>query len=60
MNSKNQYQIVYSMNIAMQLKDKGFQEISTIPNPKNKKYIAWVFKRTQNFIKAFNELMKEA
>ena len=51
---------MYSMNIAMQLKDKGFQEISTIPNPKNKKYIAWVFKRTQNFIKTFNELMKEA
>lgn len=59
MNSKNKYQIVYSMNIAMQLKDDGFQEVSTIPNPKNKKYIAWVFKKTDKFMNAFNELIKE-
>ena len=47
------------MNIAMKLKDDGFQEVSTIPNPKNKKYIAWVFKKTDKFMNAFNELIKE-
>ena len=59
MNSKNQYQVVYSMNIAMKLKDDGFQEVSTIPNPKNKKYIAWVFKKTDKFMNAFNKFIKE-
>lgn len=49
--------VVYSFKIHTQLRIRGFRYITTLPNPKNSKYICWVYERTPAFIEAFNEIV---
>lgn len=44
-----EYKIVYRMDYAMKLKNKGHIVDSTMPNPKNNKYNVWIFKNDDTF-----------
>ena len=51
--------VVYSKRIKEQLEDEyNIYPIGRTTNPKNKYYIAWVFKRTDALLLAINEIMK--
>ena len=51
--------VVYSKRIKEQLVDEyNIYPIGRTTNPKNKYYIAWVFKRTDALLLAIDEIMK--
>lgn len=41
----NPHIIVYKMNIAMQLIEKGHRVFTTMPNPQKPRLTAWIFER---------------
>ena len=41
--TNTKYKIVYRMDYALMLIEKGHIIHSTVPNPKNNKLIAWIF-----------------
>lgn len=46
-NYKNsEYVIVYRLDFAMQLMEKGFECITTMPNPVKPNLIMWAFRRS--------------
>ena len=51
--------IVYNMKYAIQLKLKGHQVITTMPNPKNNNLICWIFNRDQTFDSDLSEIIEE-
>lgn len=53
-----QKKIIYSLRIYMSLKEKGFEPIMIMPNPKKQEYTCWVYKITPEFQKALDELME--
>ena len=48
-NMNREYRIVYSMRIAMELIKLGHRVISTMPNPEDARYIAWIFESDDTF-----------
>ena len=44
-----EYKIVYRMDYAMKLKQKGHVIDSIMPNPKNNKYNVWIFQNDETF-----------
>lgn len=38
----------------------GFQYVTEMRNPKDVRYSCWVYEATPEFLKAFDELLKEA
>lgn len=58
MTKTKTYLIVYKMKLAMALMERGHCPISTMPNPKNSTLMCWVFQKTQDFLKDFDELVK--
>lgn len=44
-----EYKIVYRMDYAMKLKQKGHIVDSIMPNPKNNKYNVWIFQNDETF-----------
>lgn len=51
--------IVYNMQYAIELKLKGHQVITTMPNPKNDKLICWIFNRDQTFDSDLSDIINE-
>lgn len=41
--------VIYSMKVAIQLKDLGHKIVMTMPNPNDNKLICWVFEKDQSF-----------
>lgn len=37
--------VIYSMKVAIQLKDLGHKIVMTMPNPNDNKLICWVFEK---------------
>ena len=52
--------IVYSLKIFIQLQIRGIHPICSMPNPHNEKFTCWVYQATNEFIKAFDEIVSEA
>ena len=44
MITNTKYKVIYKMNYALTLIEMGHIIHSTVPNPKNNKLIAWIFK----------------
>lgn len=42
-DKKQEYRIIYKLDYAVQMKLKGHQLITTMPNPKKTEYQCWVF-----------------
>lgn len=57
--NSNDYLVVYKLKLAMALMKKGHKPFQTMPNPANTNYTCWVFEKTSQFIKDFEELLKE-
>ena len=57
--NSNDYLVVYKLSFAMALMKKGHKPIQTLPNPANLKFVCWVFEKTPEFIKDFEQLLKE-
>lgn len=58
-NTNAEYKIVYRMDYAMKLKDKGHTINSIMPNPKNNKYNVWIFKNDETFDADLKELISK-
>ena len=48
-NTNAEYKVVYRMDYAMKLKQKGHIVDSIMPNPKNNKYNVWIFQNDETF-----------
>lgn len=52
-----EYKVVYRMDYAMKLKQKGHIIDSIMPNPKNNKYNVWIFQNDETFDADLKELI---
>lgn len=57
--NSNDFLIVYKLKLAMALMKKGHKPSLTLPNPANPNFICWVFEKTPEFIKDFEQLLEE-
>lgn len=55
----NDYLVVYKLKLAMALMKKGHKPFQTMPNPTNSKYTCWIFEKSPEFLRDFEELLKE-
>lgn len=55
--TKTKYRIVYRLDFYLALIEKGYQVITTIPNPKNNALVAWIFEESEDFNKDLSELI---
>ncbi len=49
--------IIYSMRIMLKLVEKGYQPLTTMPNPQHPEFNCWVFEQTEDFKKDLNEIL---
>ena len=49
--------IIYSMRIMLQLVDRGFQPLTTMPNPQHPEFNCWVFELTEELQNVLDELL---
>lgn len=49
--------IIYSANVMIQLVEKGFMPINSMPNPKYPQYTCWIFEDTKIFEQALSEVL---
>lgn len=55
------YKIIYSLRIHVALQAQGFKHVAEMPNPRNAKYICWVYEQSADLAVALEALMsKEA
>lgn len=54
----NSKKIIYSLNLYLQLKERGFEPIATTENPHKKNFICWIYERTPELITVLDELIK--
>lgn len=48
-NIEDEYKIIYSLRIAMYLIKKGHKVVTTMPNPEEPQYTAWIFQLDDTF-----------
>lgn len=58
-NTNNKYAMVYKMDYAMALIQKGHRVFATQPNPRRQDLTMWVFEVDETFQRDFNELRGE-
>lgn len=58
MTKQNKYIMIYTVNLAMELKKRGHKIISTCPNPQRSDLTAWIFEKDETFEEDFNELLR--
>lgn len=54
------YRIVYKMNYAMELIQKGHNVVATMPNPKKQNLICWIFENNETFDKDLESLVERS
>jgi hypothetical protein len=59
MSTNTKYRPVYKMDYAMELIKQGHEVVQTIPNPKNNRYITWIFKVDDTFDKDLMKLRRK-
>ena len=52
----NDTKIVYTLRMRLALHKEGIEPAFEFPNPKNPKFISWVYERTPEFNEAFNRI----
>lgn len=57
--TNTKYKIVYRMDYALVLIEKGHIVHSTVPNPKNNKLMAWIFEIDDTLEKDLAKLISE-
>lgn len=50
--------IVYSLQIHIELQQRGFVPLLEMKNPQNQKYNCWVYAETPEFLIAFDEILR--
>lgn len=58
-DKKQDFRIVYKLEYAVQMKLKGHQLITTMPNPKKIEYQCWVFLNDSTFEEDLQEIIHE-
>lgn len=56
MNTNTNYIVIYRMDFAIQLIQKGYKVISTMPNPCKTRYTSWIFERSEALEQDLNSL----
>lgn len=51
--------VIYSLRVYLQLEQRGFQPISTMPNPNKPNLMCWVFDKTPEFMRVLDEILEE-
>lgn len=41
--------IIYSMRVMLQLAERGYKPLTTMPNPQHPEYNCWIFEVTEDF-----------
>lgn len=49
--------VIYSMRVMLQLKERGFEPLATMPNPNRNQFNCWIFDRSEDFDKALDEIL---
>lgn len=49
--------VIYSMRVMLQLKERGFEPLATMPNPTRNQFNCWIFERSEDFDNALNEIL---
>lgn len=50
--------VIYSLRVYLQLEQKGFYPISTMPNPNKPNLMCWVFDKTPEFMEVLDEILE--
>lgn len=58
--SNRKIKIVYSLRMHIALQQQGFVYITEMKNPNNPYFNCWVYEETDQFLEAFDSLIKEA
>lgn len=51
--------IIYSLQIHIALQAQGFQYMTEMKNPKNPHFNCWVYEETDEFLRAFDALLRK-
>ena len=54
----NARKVIYSLRIYIELDKKGFKPIATMPNGHKPHLMCWVYEKTDEFVKALDEIME--
>lgn len=55
--STQKRRIVYSLRVHIALQERGFKPIVQMPNPAKQNFICWVYEWSEEFQKAFDEIL---
>lgn len=58
-NLNYEIKIVYSLRLHLALQKIGFRSLTEMKNPTNPHFNCWVYERTDEFMSAFDSLLKE-
>lgn len=58
MSNKNNRKIIYPLWMNIALQEKGFKPLLQMPNPAKPQFTCWVYEWTEDFQKAFDELLE--
>lgn len=58
-NLNYEIKIVYSLRLHLALQKMGFRSLTEMKNPANPHFNCWVYERTDEFMSAFDSLLKE-
>ena len=53
------YKIIYSLKIHIALQAQGFEYLTEMKNPKDKRFNCWVYEETPALKEAFDALVRE-
>ena len=56
--SNQNYKIVYSLRMHLEFQRLGFKCLMEMKNPQKAQYNCWVYERTPEFMKKFDELIR--
>lgn len=57
--SKQNYKIIYSLRIHLELQRQGFKYLTEMKNPANMRFNCWVYEATPQLLEAFDRILQE-
>ena len=57
--SKQNFKIIYSLRIHLNLQKMGFKYLTEMKNPQNMRFNCWVYEATPQLLEAFDNILRE-
>lgn len=55
--SKQNFKIIYSLRIHLELQEMGFKYLTEMKNPQNMRFNCWVYEATPQLLEAFDNIL---